>query len=168
MKNPTKYYSSIQERKVADYLGWNVVSGSGSRSFYPGDIISDSCIGECKTHTEHTEYIEFKRDVWNKIESEATSRFKYPVLIVDDGSQILSHTWCMFSYTITLPSICIECKYEKKYRTNIKADILSLNESYKRAVKDYPDRIVVLSVETSDRIFYTARLEEFKELFGGK
>lgn len=94
-QRPTKYYSAIQERKVADYLGWKVVSGSGSRPLYPGDIEGSQWLGECKTHTSNGHKIIFSFDVWDKISKEALSRFKSPVLICDDGSQDLNRTWCM-------------------------------------------------------------------------
>ena len=34
----TKYYSSIQEDKIARFLGWDKVVGSGARALHPGDI----------------------------------------------------------------------------------------------------------------------------------
>ena len=40
--------------------------------------------------------IVFKKTVWDKVHEEATSKFKTPVLIVDDGSQSIDRTWCMF------------------------------------------------------------------------
>lgn len=95
MEKPTKYYSSKQEHMIADYLGWSVVSGSGSRSFNPGDVRSDEFLGECKTHSSPVDKITIRVGVWNKIKKEAVSVFKRPVLFVDNGTQSVQHTWCI-------------------------------------------------------------------------
>lgn len=95
MNKPTKFYSNIQENQIADYLGWKVVTGSGARDCYPGDIQNDRFLGECKTHTTVSDKIFFYIDHWNKICDEASSRFKFPVLFVDDGSQLIDHTWVL-------------------------------------------------------------------------
>lgn len=94
----TKDFSSIQERRVAAELNWHVVSGSGARPCSPGDIESDQWLGECKTHTERNKPIVFYLDVWHKLKTEAMFRRKNPVLIVDDGSQQINKTWCLFMY----------------------------------------------------------------------
>ena len=91
----TKDYSSVQEQKVADALGWEVVTGSGARPVTPGDVKSDSWLGECKTHTESGQKIFFDLAVWQKVEKEADATHRSPALIVDDGSQDLSHTWVL-------------------------------------------------------------------------
>lgn len=96
----TKYFSSKQEHLVADYLGWNVVSGSGARQFRPGDIESERFLCECKTHTSPTDKIFFNKSVWDKIKNEATSKFKTPILITDNGTQKLSDTWCIVPESI--------------------------------------------------------------------
>lgn len=89
----TKEYSSVQEHKVADALGWEVVTGSGARPTVPGDVKSDKWLGECKTHTEKGQKIFFDLAVWQKISKEADATHRSPALIVDDGSQDLKHTW---------------------------------------------------------------------------
>lgn len=98
-KKPTKYYSSRQERMIADYLGWSVVSGSGARAFNPGDIISNSFLGECKTFTEKSDTIYCYNRVWDKICKEAKSVMKCPVLFIDNGTQDPNHTWCVIPKT---------------------------------------------------------------------
>ena len=94
----TKDFSSVQEKNIADSLGWDVVSGSGSRHLSPGDVISDKWLGECKTHVTPGQMIAFLESVWEKLQEEADSRFKFPVLFVDDGSQDLEKTWCMMRF----------------------------------------------------------------------
>lgn len=94
-QNPTKYYSTIQEKQISKYLGWKPTPASGARPFNPGDIISEDYMGECKTHTKQVRRVEFVKAVWEKIESEAMSSFKTPVLLVDNGTQDIKQTWCM-------------------------------------------------------------------------
>ena len=93
----TKDYSSIQENRIANALNWKVVPGSGARPMNVGDVVSDNWVGECKTHVEPGHKIVFKFDVWRKIFEEAASCFKQPVMFVDDGSQLLDNTWCLFA-----------------------------------------------------------------------
>lgn len=91
----TKDYSSVQETKVASVLNWEIVTGSGARPCVPGDVRNDSWLGECKTHTEPGHKIFFDTDVWAKIQKEADVSHRSPVLIVDDGTQDLNHTWIL-------------------------------------------------------------------------
>lgn len=91
----TKDYSIKQEKLIANYLDWECVSASGARDCHPGDVISDSWMGECKTHVASGKRIQFVFKEWMKIYEEATSKFKFPVLFVDDGSQTIENTWCM-------------------------------------------------------------------------
>lgn len=100
MTVPTKVFSMKQEKAISDYLGWKTVSGSGARQV-PGDVISDSWLGECKTHTSPNHDIEFKMNVWEKLSKEAFSQFKSPVYFTDDGSQILSMTWAMIKDNVS-------------------------------------------------------------------
>ena len=90
-----KIYSNRQEKMVADYMGWRVVSGSGSRPFRPGDVKNDNYLVECKTHTKERENIIFYKKHWEKIVIESRAVNKYPALIVDDGSQRVENTWVM-------------------------------------------------------------------------
>ena len=94
-----KEASELQETRLAKILGWRRVSGSGARSNYPGDIESDQYLGECKTHTAAIRTITFVKGVWDKIRDEAASRFKNPVLLVDDGTQSPLGTWCLLATT---------------------------------------------------------------------
>lgn len=95
-----KQFSNKQEKNVADALGWSVVSGSGARLTEVGDVRSDEWLCECKTHTTPNHAISFNLNVWAKLRNEAAAKFKYPVLIVDDGSQSLDRTWCMFRLNV--------------------------------------------------------------------
>ena len=97
-----KEASDAQEKMVANFLGWKQVTGSGSRPNFPGDVVGEEWMGECKTHTSANHKIIFKKSVWDKICDEANSRFKFPAYFSDDGSQKHYGTWVVFN-KIPLP-----------------------------------------------------------------
>lgn len=98
----TKDYSSKQEKMIADVLGWECVVASGARACHPGDVRDDNWLGECKTHVTAGNRIKFVYREWAKICEEATSKLRWPILFVDDGSQKECNTWCMVN-TKTAP-----------------------------------------------------------------
>lgn len=115
-----KYFSSKQEKAVADALGWKVVKGSGSRLTAVGDVRSDEWLCECKTHVTPDHTISFNAKVWTKLKEEASAKFKNCVLVVDDGSQNLSRTWCMFSGNMFDTTGCdLAVLHESKHMPNI-------------------------------------------------
>lgn len=99
MENPTKYYSNKQETVVANYLGWKRVAASGARPFNKGDVVSERWLCECKTHTAKVDDYKILFSVWRKVEQEATSCMKRPVLIIDDGTQNISNQCAVISMT---------------------------------------------------------------------
>lgn len=165
--HPTKYYSSIQEKRLAAALGWQPVSGSGSRACRPGDIHSSTWLGECKTHTEPYNKIHFKFTVWNKIKDEAISQFKYPVLFVDDGSQLLSRTWCMtsaFQEPVLQSGIqYIEYPY-KILKSGISFDHDDMLDILRSGIAQEVCRILV-TLDSKNK-FYVYRLIDFVYLYG--
>ena len=92
-----KIFSNRQEKMVADYMGWKVVSGSGARPFDPGDVVNSHCLVECKTHDTEQTNIVFRKTHWTKISLEARSKNRYPVLITDNGTQKSNYTWVLTS-----------------------------------------------------------------------
>jgi len=96
-----KLFSSRQEKMVADYMGWKVVSGSGARPFDPGDVVNAHCLVECKTHDTEQANIVFRKTHWQKISTEARAKNRYPVLITDNGTQKLRNTWVLISVKLT-------------------------------------------------------------------
>lgn len=124
-KNSTKYYSTKQEKMVADALGGYAIGGSGAMPTNPGDVKTYDWLVECKTHTEPGHTIFFDLAVWKKIEEESMATHRKPVLIVDDGSQKEQTTWCLcrsknlnLSRFITTQLPCtvkknISCKHDK-------------------------------------------------------
>lgn len=95
-----KEASYKQEHMVAEYMDWNVVSGSGARPFRPGDITSEYFLVECKTHIEPRANITFKKSHWKKIQVEALAKDKFPILVTDNGTQKSLHTWVMIPMRI--------------------------------------------------------------------
>lgn len=110
-----KECSKLQEKTVADALDWRVTAGSGARPLFPGDIYGENWLGECKTHTEPGHKLLFNWKVWDKICEEASSARKFPVLVVDDGSQRLDRTWCMYLmvFDTTIPVVDSDMSVDK-------------------------------------------------------
>lgn len=100
-----KYYSNRQEKMIAQYLGWGQVVGSGSRPFTPGDVNEYRWLGECKTHDTERSNIIFMKCHWLKILGESMSKGRYPVLFVDNGTQLAKNTWVMVSLGLFDPTI---------------------------------------------------------------
>lgn len=125
----TKDYSSKQEKSIASYLGWSVVSGSGARPCHPGDIISDDWLGECKTHISADNSIFFSSDVWKKICDEAIFQHRTPVLFTDDGSQNLKKTWCIINH-FSLDDDWNIVPLGKKFKSNISMKHEDLQKLY--------------------------------------
>jgi len=155
-----KYYSDRQEKMIASFLGWSVVSGSGARSTLPGDIRSEDWLGECKTHDSVGHKINFKKSVWKKIEDEASSKFKFPALFVDDGSQTKKHTWVMFKILPVGEYQLV--KYPNTIKDNILFDSLSMLE-HRKSVDSFSPVVYDLSDDVSLKFIST--LEDFAYLF---
>ena len=126
MARGNRYFSNKQETLIASSLGWDVVTGSGARHLYPGDISGIDWLGECKTHATSNKPIVFVLSVWDKILEEASSRHKYPVLFVDDGSQSLSKTWCMIPESIDIAELNPELPIED-FPKSIKSTVTFVN-----------------------------------------
>ena len=164
----TKYYSSKQENSIAHYLGWEVVSGSGARDCHPGDIVSDSWLGECKTHTSPGKKISFIKSVWHKICEEAQSKFKFPVLFVDDGSQAINKTWCLFPYTLMCKSgyTTINETHLSPNNSNIVFDHSEMMQTYKHFQEQLNAYVVIMCGELGGQKIGVVPLEIFNTMFG--
>ena len=156
----TKDFSNIQEHKVAEFLGWNIISGSGSRACRPGDIYSNQWLGECKTHIDSGHKIEFKYSVWCKIADEAASKFKFPVLIVDDGSQRIDHTWCLIDMNISVPYGAIVKPLNISINKNI---VISHDELMNHICTD---KLTILCVKLKNYNLGICRLSDFNLEYG--
>lgn len=161
----TKFYSTKQEHMIASTLGWSVVSGSGAAAGHPGDISSDDWMGECKTHTSPGKKIVFYSAVWDKISEEAASKFKYPVLFVDDGSQTKGNTWCLFDYLPVQPTYCEVFPYPHAVRTNISFDSDKLR-TYLKECTPVDESKCILSVTLNNKKLGICSLNTFANFFG--
>jgi len=144
----TKEFSSKQESMVADYLGWKTVVGSGARDFHYGDVIELQWLGECKTHMKQKMKITFYQDHWDKIVLESLFHHRNPVLIVDNGTQKLENTYCMFKYefdSMDMDSI-IRVDYIKR-NLNLILDDLNKTSVYKIVGFDKRNDVYICSIE---------------------
>jgi len=162
----TKDYSSKQEKMISDFLGWRTVSGSGARPLHPGDVISNEFLGECKTHTEIKDDIIFKFNHWKKIQEEAVSQFKSSVLFVDDGSQTILNTWCLFNRLPSKDFILkdIPVKHNKSIRLNkkyMKDKCIDILDNEKE--ENWSSQIVF---RVEDWNCYLCSLSDFSYFFG--
>lgn len=162
----TKDFSSVQEHMIASYLDWSVVAGSGAAACYPGDIISDEWLGECKTHVERNKPIFFAKTVWGKIKDEASVKRRFPVLFTDDGSQKSDKTWCLFKANM------LDFKDYKCFpilpgtRVNISATHQILADAYQSAKADCTSSglMPALTVNWSGENVAILPLEAFAEM----
>jgi hypothetical protein len=158
-KKSNKYYSSLQEKRIATHLGWVAVSASGARPFHPGDLKSCDWLAECKTHTSETDTIVITKSVWQKISTEAKSLMKKPVLFVDNGTQNLSDTWAIFPKRLY-------------YGTKLQPIDLKISETDKKYtfkhgifLREFSDRDVFLPISVFSEVLYITRESKFKEIF---
>lgn len=159
----TKDFSSIQESTIAKYLGWKVVAGSGAAACYPGDIKSEEFLGECKTHVKPGHKLIIDSKVWKKICEEAIFESRWPVLFIDDGSQNIKKTWCIFSPL----SVKDHNIHESLHRATINQGSVSLDEGelssfYKNLCLDTGFTAFTLTIAGS--LAYLMPLSKFKQM----
>lgn len=162
----TKDFSSVQERQIAEFLHWEIVIGSGAIACRPGDVKSDIWLGECKTHITDKESITFYLHHWNKIAEEAQSKFKRPILFVDDGTQSLVNTWCMIPLS-AIEGTGRQVFPNKIYRQSSKTVRFNSREMYREisnlaSINDNP----YFSVQFGDYKVAILHIDIFKECFG--
>lgn len=164
----TKDFSSKQEKMIADFLGWSVVAGSGAAACFPGDIISDDWLGECKTHVERGKQIFFSRSVWIKICDEAFMKRRSPVLFTDDGSQRSERTWCLFSFRNIDNSLVKTYPSDRYCNKNITFSHEVLSDIYSKCQRDCQGtgKSPVMSIDWEDEKVGIVSLDVFRELFG--
>lgn len=164
-----KEASYRQEHMVADYMSWNVVSGSGSRPFTPGDITSDHFLVECKTHIKKQDKICFKLTHWTKICEEARSKNKLPLLVTDDGSQRYNHTWIMtplkFVQNCTTVNVIDGWNNTSRSGNTIIFDDVSAKQLY--LLKSVPEQtsVFVARWNADDDYLAIMPLREFREFY---
>jgi len=70
-KKPTRFFSSIQEKKVAENCNGQVTKNSGATPFQKGDVLSEKFLIECKTQTKNKETFTLRKEWLEKNEKEA-------------------------------------------------------------------------------------------------
>ena len=164
----TKVFSHLQENLIANYLNWGGVSGSGSRAGRPGDIIGAHFLGECKTHKEPGHKIAFNAQVWKKIQNEAQSIFKFPVLFVDDGSQRVENTWCLFT-PFVVPEYGKFVDFDVDTRVNLIFDGAEASKKYAQefysTVGNDEEFFGVFTVHLAGETLCMCPLLEFRSVF---
>lgn len=86
IKNPTRYYSNKQEKKVAAVFGGKQVKNSGATPWEKGDVNTDSFLFECKTHTSDKDSMSIKKKWLDKNTEEALFMGKkYSALVFNFG-----------------------------------------------------------------------------------
>lgn len=89
-KKATRYYSSMQERKVAKAINGKMVPNSGACSFVAGDVLTSQFLLECKTVTKQQKTFTIKKEWIEKNKQEAFAMHKpYSAVVIDfgDGEQ---------------------------------------------------------------------------------
>lgn len=172
MAENTKQYSKKQEKLVAKELGGYPVGLSGAGAANPGDVKTYDWLVECKTHTSPDNPIAFNLDVWKKIEAEAMGIQRKPVLIVDDGSQSASRTWCLCRASNLNLSGTIATDLPVSIRKNISCKHDKLSAGLKSVIKGkirtdtfYGLCPVLYETTWADEEVAIMPLKTFKELF---
>ena len=85
-RKPTRYYSDRQEKRTAKKLGAKVQTSSGSSDFLKGDVVSDTCLIECKTCVTEKKSFSIKKEWLEKVDEQCYAMGKrYPILAFDFG-----------------------------------------------------------------------------------
>ena len=164
----TKFYSIKQEKLVAKELGGYPIGGSGAAPGVPGDVRTYDWLVECKTHTSPDHSIAFNLDVWKKIEDEAMAMHRKPVLIVDDGSQTASRTWCLCRANNINLRATISTALPSQIKKNISFKHDKLTEVLKASTKRYIGAFyenAIYETEWGGETVVVMPLSTFKELF---
>jgi hypothetical protein len=157
-KKPTKYYSTKQEKAIADYLGWSAVPASGARLFDKGDVKSADWLAECKTHTEPKDKIVIKKEVWTKLSFEAKSLIRSPILCIDNGTQRINNTWVvipkrMYSGNGEFTNIaCIESDKSFSFSHARAQSVFTINNIYELSINN--ESLLLMKIEHFKAAFY--------------
>lgn len=159
----TKDFSQVQENRISKYLGWTRVVASGARPFYPGDIESDEWLGECKTHVDKVSKLAVSYKVWRKIKDESLSKYKFPVLFVDDGSQQIENTWAVFDISRPCPIhevIVVDYNNSSKSKLVLNIPVVDLKLQFKNNLDN-----MVCRFSLNDITLYITPLKTFASLY---
>ena len=83
---PTRYYSSRQEKEVAKIVGGKQTKNSGATLFQKSDVLNDLFTFECKTKTTNSESITIKKEWFDKqIRESVQMGKKYNAIVINFG-----------------------------------------------------------------------------------
>lgn len=68
---PTRWYSSRQEKSVANSIKGKQTSNSGATPYHKGDVTTDKVLVECKTKTKSSNSITIQKEWIDKLISES-------------------------------------------------------------------------------------------------
>ena len=68
---PTRHYSTKQEKQVASKFDGSRTLNSGATPYQPGDVYLDEYLVECKTKMTHSDSITIKKEWLERIKKEA-------------------------------------------------------------------------------------------------
>ena len=165
-EKPTKFYSNIQENKIAKSLNWDTVPASGARFGYPGDVMGRDWLCECKTHTTPGKKVVFTASVWDKLRLEASVKHRIPALFVDDGSQRLDRTWVLFPYLLVMTTSMILRPFPMKFKTNITFNHDEMLAQYKIAFSRYQNKFGIFSVNMGGLEYGVTTFAAFRLAYG--
>lgn len=161
MPNLTKKEASqLQERRIANELGWRTVTGSGAVACRPGDILSSDWIGECKTHVTEQSRIVFHKKDWDKLKAESTASMRYPVLFSDTGTQKVSDTWCIFQCGMD-PSSVVDIP--EGVHVNDKT-VSFIGVVMRSCMSMIDSKVVAYRFKWHGEMFYVTTLDKFREM----
>lgn len=153
----TKFYSSMHESAIANYLNWSVVSGSGARPCCVADIESDEFLGECKTHVRPQKVYTFVNKVWAKLLNESMFAHRYPALFVDDGHQTFKTT------LVAIPQYAIPDEHLDNYSVTAVAPNSS-SVTISAEVVEYDNSNVIYSSKLENSKVYIMPCKIFKSI----
>ena len=88
-RRSTRYYSNLQERRVAKAIGGRQTSNSGAPRFTAGDVTTKNWLIECKTCTEPRKSFTLQKEWFDKNEEEAFAMHKdYSAVVFDFGDGV--------------------------------------------------------------------------------
>lgn len=69
-KDPTRKFSSKQEKSIAKAIGGITTPNSGATAWAKGDVLTENWLVECKTKTTHADSISIKKEWFDKNDQE--------------------------------------------------------------------------------------------------
>lgn len=81
-RNSTRYYSKLQEQKVAKVLGGKTTPNSGATKYIKGDVTSEDWLLECKTCMTNKQSFAIKKEWLTGIREEAKQQGKMNYAVV--------------------------------------------------------------------------------------